>query len=127
MKKITFLNLDRKICLYDGFEPDNYQQEFQLSEEFGSLRFTLTEILDQPFKNLGKILDSETFKQFAAAQKLKNQNTEWETFVGNGDLSLYYFIRGNKLILVSFGEFQPMRYMIYLESVWQIKESGKLI
>ena len=120
MNKIKSLNLNRKVCLYDGFEPDDYQQEFHLADEYANINFTLSEIINQPFKNLRNVLDSENYDHLAALQQLKNPNTEWETFVGSNDLSLYYFVRGDKLILVSFGEFQPARYMVYLESVWQI-------
>lgn len=121
MSKIISLNLNRKFCLYDGFEPDDYYQEFQLPDEYSNLSFTLSEIITQPFKNLRNLVDAETYDQLAALQKLKNPNTEWEIFVGDNDLSLYYLIRENKLILISFGEFQPARYICYLESVWEIE------
>lgn len=113
-------DLEKKLHIYDGFEPDDYSQQIAISEEYPNLEFTFSEIVNQPFKNLQNILNSESFQQLSALQKIKNPNTEWEHFVGSEDLNLYYFIRVNKLILVSFGEFQPARYKVHLEGIWQL-------
>ena len=114
------LNLNKKLHIYDGFEPDDYSLKIPISEEYPNLEFTFSEIVSQPFKNLQNILNSESFQQLAALQKIKNEGTEWAHFVGSEDLSLYYFIRGDKLILVSFGEFQPARYKVHFEGIWQL-------
>lgn len=119
MKLIPF-DLRKKLHIFDGFEPDDYSMKIPLSEKYPNLEFTFSEIIDQPFKNLQNILNQESFQQLAALQKIKNPNTEWEHFVGSEDLSLYYFIREDKLVLVSFGEFQPARYKVHLEGIWQI-------
>lgn len=119
------LDLRKKLHIYDGFEPNDYSQTISLSDEYKSLIFTLAEIINQPFKNLQNILETESFQQLASLQKVKNQGTEWEHFVGSEDLSLYYFIREEKLVLLSFGEFQPARYKVHLESIWRIELENK--
>lgn len=118
--KINPFDLSKKLHIYDGFEPDDYSQQISLLENNSDIKFTFSEVVNQPFKNLKEILNSESFQQLAELQKIKNPNTEWEHFVGSEDLSLYYFIREDKLILVSFGEFQPARYKVHLEGIWQI-------
>lgn len=120
MIKIIPFDLRKKLHVFDGFEPDDYYQQIELSGEYPNLNFPLAEIVNQPFKNLQNVLDAESFQQLAALQKVKNPNTEWEVFVGSEDLSLYYFIREDKLILLSFGEFQPARYKVHLEGIWKI-------
>lgn len=120
VSKIKPINLEKRLHIYDGFEPDDYSLSMSLSETYPNLEFTFSEIVNQPFKKLENILDKESFEQIAALQKIKNPNTEWEHFVGSENLSLYYFIRESKLILVCFGEFQPARYKVHLEGIWQM-------
>lgn len=127
MIQIIPFDLRKKLHVFDGIEPDDYYQEIPLSDEYPQLSFTLAEIVNQPFLSLQNALDPESFQKIASLQKIKNPNTEWQGYVGSEDLSLYYFIRDESesdaqiLVLISFGEFQPARYKVHLEGIWQIE------
>lgn len=41
-------------------------------------------------------------------------------FLSKDSFQLYYLKTKNLLLLFSMGEFQPARYMLYLENVWQL-------
>ncbi len=43
-------------------------------------------------------------------------------FKGSDQLSLKFFLVGSYVMVFALGEFQPGRYKIYLEGIWQLEQ-----
>lgn len=120
------VDLSRGRYAHDGLEPDDYGLLLELPGGKPSQRFSLSEICRNPFEALRGILGGPAFDVLVAAHGFRIPVGEFETWVGEGDLSLYYFLRDSdlqgsrELVVVAFGEFQPARYKVYIEGIWLV-------
>jgi hypothetical protein len=108
--------------IYDGEEDGFYETDMKILIEDG-LTIQLRVIKAKYFKELQQILGDADFNQVLEMTKdIQISNSFPDAYVsGNGFPQRYYIddINGNKyLVLYSFGEFQPGRYKIFLESIW---------
>lgn len=123
---IAPLDLTQRIKVYDG-NPEDWQQPINLPLGPSHWAFTLAEISSQSFTQLEDILGSESFQIILKTQGYTHPKTEFEGYRGADNLPLCYYTRSNPqdstwdLILISLGEYQPMRWMAYLEGIWQVR------
>jgi hypothetical protein len=121
------LDLTTKKYVYDGFEPDDWYQPNPLNYEKMDWYFTFAELTKNKFENLYLFLGKESFEKIIQLQNIQPPITEFQIFKGVSGLELYYFLAeiessdNQALILISFGEFQPARYMAHLEGIWEIE------
>jgi hypothetical protein len=121
------IDLVRRLAVYDGcLEDDDWHTPIAVPQGIPRWNFTLAEIDPQDFKQLRERLGDETFQAIATTQGYLHPPNECSSYRGNDNLPLHYYIRETHqphiqdLILVSFGEFQPMRWLAHIEGVWQI-------
>lgn len=120
------LDLSRGRYAHDGLEPDDYSLLLELPGGKPSQRFSLSEICRNPFEALRGILGGPPFDLLVTAHGFRIPVGEFQTWVGESGLSLYYFMRDadvpgkHELVVVAFGEFQPSRYMAYIEGIWLV-------
>lgn len=123
--KITVkaLDLSRITHVYDG-NPENWHTSVTMP--MGLPEFTLAEIDRQNFSELEAILGTENFNIIITAQGYVRPQTQFETYRSADGLPIQYYVRPGKLsgiyklILVSFGEFQPCRWIANLEGIWHV-------
>ncbi len=126
--KIAKTNISSLGLVYDG-EEDGYY-EFILKLQLESKLETLTE---KPFKfpyfsSLLKILDKNEYQDLISSlPAAKPSKLIEDMYLGTNGFPLTYTIHntmiGKKfIIIVSSGEFQPGRYKIFLEGVFEIFE-----
>lgn len=135
--------LESRSKLYDGTEEQElYYTAFMVNNH----KFTLSEIVRNNFKDLKDTLSVEdilrtaatfnvranpdglkpfkdySFRGFDAAEYDSFLNTNPSLYQSEENLSLYYIIKDNHLYIFSWGEKQPARYMLFVESVWDLKK-----
>jgi hypothetical protein len=126
--QVQALDLTTQKYVFDGEEPNDWYQPIQLPYEPADWHFTLAELTQNPFQNLRSLLGEASFAQIIEAQNTKPPTNEFQVYEGSTGLQLYYFLPKmtadspdyQALILISFGEFQPARYMAHLEGLWKI-------
>ena len=110
----------RNALIYDGFEPDFQTPEFALFA--GGARLVLGDFVNQPLEALRADLATRDFEQIVEEQGLTAPPEPWQTWHGTHDLALYYYWlekgRRRDLVILAYGEYQPARYMIYVEGIW---------
>ena len=124
--KVEVLDTTRRKNAYDGVEPADYAAKIKVPMGRLDYAFSISEIVHQPFSKLKAILGDAVFDKIVEAQGYRIPKGEFETFVGEDNLSLYFYLRPDekpdavKLLLVSWGEFQPGRYMAHCEGIYRI-------
>lgn len=118
-------DLTRRLAVYDG-SPEDWYAPVSVPMGLPHWTFTLAEIDGQSFARLEIILGTGNFNRMLETQGYVRPQTEFEDYWGECRLPLRYYTRESKeagiceLILVSFGEFQPMRWIANIEGIWQV-------
>lgn len=110
-------NKVNKEKLFDGDESVLGKITFEIPD----LTFKVSNFIDNPLRNLLK--DSSTINDFDTIIKtetLHKKGALIQNFYTEENLEVYYLIAQNRVYLFSFGEFQPMRFILHLESVWNL-------
>lgn len=131
LSKITIepIDLIRRMYVYDG-SPEDWDALITISMGMSHWNFSLAELNRQDFSQLEVILGTKNFQTIIATQGYVYPRHQFSGFRGEGNLPLYYYTRDDmrdrqnsathELILVSFGEFQPSRWIAHLEGLWKI-------
>ncbi|MCZ4223982.1 hypothetical protein [Pedobacter rhodius] len=103
--------------LFDGDESGLGKITFDIP----SLTFKVSDFLDNPLRNLLKDnSNTDDFDTIIKSENFQKKGALIQNFYTEQNLQVYYLIVQNRLYLFSFGEFQPMRFILYLESVWNL-------
>lgn len=109
------------ILLFDG-------KEEQLSHvslpEYLDLGTALNIHLFQPIHAIKAIHHPDIINAWLAQEPRFKKGLFQDSYKGTDDLSVYFHWQADlkKIVLLSFGEFQPTRYKIWLEGVLEVKE-----
>ncbi len=122
---VKAIDLTRLMDAYDGTVDDWYALvKIPLSPRYRD--FALAEIDGQYFHELEDILGAENFHQIVETQGYVVPQGEFDVYKGEDNLMLRYYTRATEepgtreLIIASFGEFQPGRWVAHVEGVWQV-------
>jgi hypothetical protein len=119
------IDLDRRMYAYDG-SPEDWYALVKVPMGRSLWDFSLAEINRQDFRQLELILGSENFQTIVSTQGYVHPNHQFAGYQGEQNLYLYYYTRETQhpetreLILVSFGESQPGRYIAHIEGFWEV-------
>jgi hypothetical protein len=111
MKK---LNVTGKL-LYDGEEME-MPSSFRISVALREIELTLSDIYGNSFENLAAIISDQDFKRIA--ETLTIDYFDGITLYLVDGVQVYYAVKDEYFVIFTFGEIQPGRYKLYLESVW---------
>jgi hypothetical protein len=109
--------------LFDGFEEDIAHQSFEMSN--GSITYIIqfSDIIHAPLKDLSAKISRSCFDRLLQHFSLQGKTSLLGEYKSEESLTIYYVIRDDTVILFSFGEYQPARYMLYLEGFWTDDEA----
>lgn len=96
---------DKERCLKEIFEIEN--QKIKLIDFYNS-----------PLRDLKKEIDDKSFETIIIESKFKVKNSFIEKYVSEEGLEILYLKNNDLIFLFSYGEYQPGRYILYLESIW---------
>jgi hypothetical protein len=134
MKIARFIQNNTQI-LYDGLYPD-LRKEFNVSIDDLEITFTISEIEDNSFQNLKfqeedlKIIVKEGclknsppdyYLNFMSKEEFENVKLNTQYYLSEHHLGLNYLIKDNFLLLFTYGEKQPLRWILILEGIWKLK------
>lgn len=115
MKKIKYTR--KKLA--DGFEENVLKQKFNIQVNGKNLEFELKKFYNNSFNELNR--DFET-KKIEIAENEKFIINEFDgSFQSPEKLELLYELKENLIFIFSYGEFQPTRYILYLEGIYSLK------
>jgi hypothetical protein len=126
-QKVTVKQIDlvRRMAAYDGIVND-WNATVKVPQGIPLWDFTLAEIDRQSFMQLEKILGTENFQTIVETQGYVRPKHELMGYRGEDNLPMHYYVRKTnkpgtyELILVSFGEYQPQRWIANIEGFWHV-------
>jgi len=114
---IRILDDTRKL-IYDGLEAGFYGSHFV---DFDSKRFQFSLRDLKGFESLADVTSKAHFDQLREVFEIDEKALGDAKYYRKGNLEVEYLITDEILILISNGESQPGRYVIYLESIFDLK------
>ncbi|MGH1517943.1 hypothetical protein [Chryseobacterium sp. JK1] len=99
--------------LFDG-EEECLPTIFEIENQ----RISLAEFYNNPLRNLKKEIDGESFESMVEGSKFSLSNRFIEKYTSENGLEVYYFKSDDMIYLFSYGEYQPGRYLLFLEGIW---------
>jgi hypothetical protein len=103
-----------KSLLFDGDEAEAVHKSFNLP--VGDIKFS--DFANNNFEDLRKVITPDDFKTIV---KTGGFNADFlDLYKGSERLRLYYTKKGNTILVFAYGEFQPTRYKLYIEGVWEL-------
>ncbi|WP_144280849.1 hypothetical protein [Chryseobacterium echinoideorum] len=135
--KVYKLISNKSNVLYDGIA-ENIAENYKVTIGKDEIIFNVSELERNKFKNIKTMLSDEDFNTIVEFGEFKNNipdyiknylsKDDYEKVKNTSDyyraenhLSLNYLIKDNYLLLFTYGEKQPSRWIIVLEGIWEIK------
>ena len=113
---VKVISLDKRL-LFDGLDEGFYQFSSTPNSRLPEIK--LDDVYDNFFQKLILIVGPQAFSQILYEGDFMKYSNKY-AFKGTDRLSLKFFISGDTIAVFALGEFQPDRYKIYLEGIWQI-------
>ncbi|MEO3404375.1 hypothetical protein AAFN85_10755 [Mucilaginibacter sp. CAU 1740] len=108
-----------KALLFDNTDDTLYNSTFNIKLPHGSINFD--DFANNNFEKLADIIRIDDFKSIVETAGFKTDGGFLNLYQGSDRLRLYYAKKDNDIFVFAFGEFQPQRYKVYLEGVWEVK------
>ncbi|MCQ4141562.1 immunity protein Tsi6 family protein [Chryseobacterium sp. EO14] len=99
--------------LFDGDEEKCLHEVFEVNHQ----KIRLIYFCDNPLKELKKEIDRESFDLMVEENSFKRINNIIEKYISEKGLEIYYLKKNDLIYLFSYGEYQPGRYMLFLEDI----------
>lgn len=130
---------NKPTLLYDGLF-SKINNEYKITVHNGILPFNLMDVSKNSLQNLFQNLSEEDKKRVIKEGQLKNElPSYYKNFITEEEynklaltapyfksemhLSLNYLIKENFLILFTYGEKQPSRWILVVEGIWEVYEA----
>ncbi|MDN4028416.1 immunity protein Tsi6 family protein [Chryseobacterium gambrini] len=99
--------------LFDGDERQCVNKVFEVNRQ----KIKLIDFYNHPLKDLKKQTDRESFDLMVEENSFKQINNFIEKYISEKRLEIYYLKKNDLIYLFSYGEYQPGRYMLFLEDI----------
>jgi hypothetical protein len=108
-----------KSLIFDGREPEILNTVFDLNTEAGaSISIKLKDFAANNFEDLAHIIEKPAFDFIVKTGGFITDGGFLNLYKGSYNLRLYYYKKNNTIIILAYGEFQPGRYMLWVEGIW---------
>jgi len=124
--EVRALDTTRRKYVYDDVEPRDWNQKITIPLARPDYAFSFAEVADNTFIKLQSLLGEDAFNEIVESQGYRIPKGEFETYKGDDNLPLHYYLRPDnrphsvKLMLVSWGEYQPGRYVANFEGIYLV-------
>lgn len=136
--KIDKLISNKPQVLYDDIYMDEDQEFNLIIEEEKNIKFKISDLINNSFKSIEDFLSKTDLSTIVEKGEIKNNVPEYikrliseneyadlmknvKYYKSESHLGLNYLIKNNLLLLFTYGEKQPSRWMLILENVWKLK------
>ena len=114
-------HIKAKSLIFDGPESKILNKIFDLSREAAvSTPIKFDDFANNNFEDLQQVINNDDFKLIVKTGGFVPDGGFLNLYKGSNDLRLYYYKKNNTIVVFAYGEFQPTRYMLYLEGIWTI-------
>lgn len=100
--------------LFDGDEQECLKEIFEIENQ----KIKLIDFYNSPLRDLKKEIDGESFDTIVRENGFNIRNSFIEKYVSEEGLEVHYLKKNDVIYLFSYGEFQPGRYMVFLEGIY---------
>ncbi|WP_337966804.1 hypothetical protein [uncultured Flavobacterium sp.] len=105
--------------LFDGFESDIIHQTFKIECPNKKVNIKITDFIDNSLEDILNYINESDLKQIVSDLKLRKVDSFIPKYKSVDNLDLYFCIKEDLILLFSYGEIQPMRYVMFLEAIYQ--------
>jgi hypothetical protein len=110
-----------KSLIFDGPESEVLNKVFDVGTETAvSVTIKFGDFANNNFEDLQQVVTNDDFEFILKTGGFAPDGGFLNLYKNSDDLRLYYYKQGNTVVVFAYGEFQPFRYMLYLEGVWTI-------
>ena len=102
---------------FDGYDNDSWDKTFVV----GGKEIRLLDIYNNPLWKLKDRISINDFNTVVASENLKSDNIVIDSYKTSKGLSTYYLFNNTLLYIFSFVEWQPTRFILNIESIWEIE------
>lgn len=102
--------------LFIGYENDCWEKVFTVND----LKIRLFDIINNPLRNLKSKISEEDFNVIVQAEKFKLDSRICDSYRTSEGIDTYFLLYKNNIYVFSFGELQPTRVVLNIESRWQM-------
>ena len=108
-----------KSLIFDGPEQEILHKTFDLSRETTlNTAIKLDDFANNTLEDLQDAISAADFEFIIKTGAFVTDGGFLNLYKGSNNLRLYYHKKGNTIVVFAYGEFQPGRYMLYLEGFW---------
>ena len=108
-----------KSLIFDGPEQEILHKTFNLSRETTlTTAIKLNDFANNTLEDLQDAISAADFEFIIKTGAFVTDGGFLNLYKGSNNLRLYYHKKGNTIVVFAYGEFQPGRYMLYLEGFW---------
>lgn len=100
--------------LFDGDETNCLKEIFEIENQ----KIKLIDFYNNPLRDLKKEIDDESFDTIVRENEFTERKSFIEKYVSEEGLEIHYLKKNDVIYLFSYGEYQPGRYMLFLEGIW---------
>lgn len=100
--------------LFDGDEEQCLKEIFEIENQ----KIKLIDFYNSPLRDLKKETDDESVETIIRESEVTVKNIFIENYVSEEGLEIHYLKKNDVIYLFSYGEFQPGRYMLFLEGIY---------
>ncbi|PWK77610.1 hypothetical protein LX99_02487 [Mucilaginibacter oryzae] len=108
-----------KSLLFDNTDDTLFNKTFDIKLPHGSISFD--DFANNNFEGLADVIGADNFNSIVKTAGFKTDGGFLNLYQGSDGLRLYYAKKGHHIFVFAFGEFQPQRYKVYLEGVWELQ------
>ncbi|MDB5089346.1 MAG: hypothetical protein JWR09_3340 [Mucilaginibacter sp.] len=107
-----------KSLIFDGPESEILDKSFNQAGISAPIRFD--DFANNNFEDLQQVINNDDFESIVKTGGFVPDRGFLNLYKNSDGLRLYYYKKNNTIIVLAYGEFQPGRYMLYMEGVWLI-------
>lgn len=112
----------KNLKLYDGEELELRNAIFSIDVNGIFVKIKVLDFYNNPLRNITSIINQEELENIVTVQNFEKTRKLFIDYKSINNLDIYYCQHENLILLFSMGEFQPGRYLIFLEGMWVFSE-----
>ena len=101
--------------LFMGYDNDCWEDVFTVND----MKIRLFDIYNDPLRNLKSKISIDDFNSIVQSERLKLDSLISDSYRTSEGLNTYFLLDKNDIYIFSFGELQPTRVVLNVESLWQ--------
>ncbi len=105
--------------LFDGFESDIIHQPFEIEYLNKKVNIKITDFIDNSLEDLLNYINESDLNQIVSDLNLRKVDFFIPKYKSVDNLDMYFCVKEDLILLFSYGEMQPMRYVMFLEGIYQ--------